>query len=268
MEQRDERDLNVYTDGSSRPAPRRGGIGIRFVTVDTSGYEQVADYPLPGFEGASNQQMEIMAVIEALKALVHRRVPLELEPWRRVVIWTDSMFVVEGYGSARFTWPGNGWRTREGNPVVHAQLWRELIRLADRTGKRVEVRWVKGHKTSAHNKAADRLASQSAERRVGQRASVVKLRRKKSERSVERGSVRMLGQRATIRIISDEYLPAQKMNRYRYEVMSRRSPFYRCVDWLFAEPAVPPMSAGHTYRVRFNDDTASPRVTRVFAEVE
>jgi hypothetical protein len=75
-----------------------------------------------------------------------------------------------------------------------------------------------------HNRAADRLAKQSAKLQTGQRVSIVKARRKKSSRSTELGSVRMLGQRATIHIVTDEYLPIQNCNAYRYEVMSKAAP--------------------------------------------
>lgn len=266
MEFRDERDLNIYTDGSSYSGPRRGGIGILFVSVDASGHEVVHEYPQPGYAGATNQQMEIRSCIEALLALATRRAPVDASNYRKIVIWTDSMFVVEGYDNARFTWPRTRWTTRDGNPVVHATLWKELLRAAKRTGTPVEIKWIKGHKTSIHNKAADRLAKQSAKRQVGRRASIVKVRRKKSPNSVEVGSVQMRAQRATIRIITDEYLPVQKVNKYKYEIMSKASPYYRCVDIIYSDADIH-LRAGHTYYVRVNDDTRRPRVTKVYREV-
>jgi ribonuclease HI len=59
------------------------------------------------------------------------------------------------------------------------------------------MKWVKGHRNSQHNKAVDKLAKRSAQQRTGRRLSIVKVRRKVSEQAVERGSVQMLGQRAT-----------------------------------------------------------------------
>jgi ribonuclease HI len=101
VEVRDERDLNIYTDGSSYSGPRRGGVGVLYVTVDERGEEVADDYPLPGYAGATNNQMELRAAIEALLALVTRRAPVRVAPWRRIVIWTDFMYLVEGYDSAR-----------------------------------------------------------------------------------------------------------------------------------------------------------------------
>ena len=68
MEYRDERDLNIYTDGSSYSGPRRGGVGILYVVVDESGEERVAPYPRPGYVGATNQQTELRAAIDALES--------------------------------------------------------------------------------------------------------------------------------------------------------------------------------------------------------
>lgn len=265
-EVRDERDLNIYTDGSSYSGPRRGGLGILYVTVDENGEEVVDEYPLPGYVGATNQQMELRAAIDALLALVTRRAPVSAASCRRIVIWTDSTYLVDGFQSALFTWPTTGWMTRDGNPVANAQLWKELSRTARRTGKRVEIRWVKGHNSSAYNKAADKAAKRSAARQTGQHISHVKVRRKTSKNSVDVGSVGMHGQRLTIRVISDEFLRVQKLNKYRFEVLSRASPYFGKVDFIYSEADVY-LSAGHTYHVRVNADARAPRVVKIFREV-
>jgi ribonuclease HI len=123
VEYLDDRDINVFTDGSSYSRPRRGGVGIRFITTDMDGAEHAEDYPLPGYEGATNQQMEIQACIEVLRAVVTRRAPIQRRQYRRLVVWTDSMYVVDGYTSALFNWQINGWLTSDGNPVANAAIW-------------------------------------------------------------------------------------------------------------------------------------------------
>lgn len=267
MECLDERDINIYTDGSAYSRPRRGGVGIRFVTVDDDGHKHSEDYPLPGYAGASNQQMELTACVEALRVLLTRRAPVQDREYRRIVIWTDSMYIVNGYDSARFDWPTNRWLTRDGNPVANAALWKELLKVASRTGKRVEIKWVKGHRDSQHNKAVDKLAKRSAAQPTGRSLSIVKVRRKTSTQSVEVGSVQMYSQRITIKIVTDEYLRPQRMNKYKYEVLSKASEFYRCVDIIYSGPDIH-LSAGHTYHVRLNDDTARPRIVKCFREVD
>jgi ribonuclease HI len=266
VEYRDERDLNIYTDGSSYQGPRRGGVGILYVTVGADGEERADPYPLPGFTGATNQQMELYAAIEALKALATHRAPVSASPYRRIVIWTDSAYLVDGYDNAQFTWPRTDWMTRDGNPVANTSLWKDLIKAAWRIGKRVEIKWVKGHKQSTHNKTADKLAKQSAKLQLGRRASVVKVRRKMARASVEIGSVGMHGQRLTIRIITDELLVAHKLNKAKYEVVSKASPYCGRVDLIYAPHDIH-LSAGHTYHVRVNDDQKAPRVVKVYREI-
>jgi ribonuclease HI len=70
--------LTVFTDGSSLSKPRRGGIGIRFVFCDSQGEETVWDDVEEGFAGATNNQMELMAVITAMKEIQGRRFPAEI----------------------------------------------------------------------------------------------------------------------------------------------------------------------------------------------
>lgn len=266
MEYRDDRDLHVYTDGSSYAKPRRGGIGILFVSVGDDGHEQTHPWPQAGFEQATNNQMELTAAIEAMRGLATRRAPVDAAGFRRVVVWTDSMYLVDGFVSARSTWPLSDWMTASGNPVLNAHLWKDLMRWSHRVGRPVEVRWVKGHRTSKHNKTADKLAKGSARERTPRRVSVVKVRRKLSPESIDIGSVGMGGQRLTVRIVTDELLSTQELNRYTYEVMSRRSPFYRCVDVIYSRPDIY-LSAGHTYFVKANSEQRSPRIEKVYREV-
>jgi hypothetical protein len=117
-----------------------------------------------------------------------------------------------------------------------------------------------------HNKTADKLAKDSATKRSGQRLSIVKVRRKKTDRSVEPGSVAMHGQRMTIRIITDEFLRTQRMNKYKYEVMSARSEFRGYVDVIYSEPGIN-LSAGHTYYIQVSVDPHRPRVVKMFREI-
>jgi ribonuclease HI len=265
MEHRDDRDLHIYTDGSSFSGPRRAGVGIVFVMTGEDGQERSEKYPLPGYEGATNQQAEVAAVVDALKAVVVRRV-YDMSRYRRIVIWTDSMYLVNGYDSARFSWQSNGWQTSDGNPVANTAQWKELLKLAHRSGKPLDMKWIKGHKKSVHNKAADKLAKQSAADTTGRHLSLVKVRRKLTDASVQKGSVRMVGQRLTIRIITDEFQSVQRMNRYKYEVISRASEYCGCVDTIFSTADVY-LSAGHTYYVRVNGNTNAPRIVKVFREV-
>jgi hypothetical protein len=77
----------------------------------------------------------------------------------------------------------------------------------------------------------------------------------------------MLGQQITIRLFEELSQSAQGLVRFKYEVMTKRSPYYGKVDYIWAETGTP-LRAGHIYRVRVNKDTRAPRVVKVLAEVD
>jgi hypothetical protein len=77
----------------------------------------------------------------------------------------------------------------------------------------------------------------------------------------------MLGQQMTVRLFEEVDQSEQRLVRFKYEVMTKRSPYFGRVDYIWAERGTP-LRAGHTYRVRVNRDTRAPRVARVLAEVD
>lgn len=264
MDNLDENAINIYTDGSSYSHPRAGGMGVRVITLDEDGHEVIHDEQIVGFRGATNQQMELKACIEALKLLLGRHSPVDLSNFPKIIINTDSRYVVDNLNNAKFAWRKKRWLTWEGTPVANAQLWKELVKAIAAVRCRVDIRWVKGHKASIHNRAADRLAKASAKSSIQGPLTVTSVRRKKTTQSIERGSVELSGQRLTIRIITDEYLRVQRCYKYKYEVMSRGSAYFRSVDLAYSDVL---LRAGHTYYVLMNDNSKNPRIRKMYREV-
>jgi len=264
-----EEALTVFTDGASLPSPRRGGIGIHFVHSDHLGNETYFDLAEPGFADATNNQMELQAVITALRTIDGERLPQHmLGEISKVEIYTDSSYVANHVNSAIYEWPSNRWKTRAGAPVLNADLWKELVKQYKRVRQtiRVEIKWGKGHSsTNLHNKTADKLAKGSARQATRTLDRPVVVRRKKTSRLTHVGSVDMFGQRLTIRIVTAEPVPMQRVSRYRYEVMSRRSPFYGCVDFAYSKN--PMMRPGHTYYVTMGMDVGYPQIVKCHREV-
>jgi ribonuclease HI len=261
--------LSVFVDGSSLSGPRRGGVGIRFVYVDRIGNETVWDSQEPGVQRGTNNQMELLAVISALKEIQSRRFNTDLlHLATKVDIYTDSQYVVDNLNKAIYEWPNNGWMTRSGPPVQNAELWkdlrREFFRLKD--VKRVDIKWAKGHSSSnPHNKAADKLAKESAKRPIRPQLVPGTVRRKKSAERTEQGSVGMLGQRLQIRIVGADYLKPQRINKYRYEVMSPHSAFFGKVDFAYSEDTG--MRPTHMYLVTMNRDQSYPMIAKCHWEI-
>lgn len=233
-----------------------------FVLVDDHGDEQLHEYSPPGYRGANNNQMELKACVLALREAMHLGLADHVS---KIVVHTDSMYVSENVVKAKFEWPKTRWCKRGGAPVANSELWKDLIKAIKAAGKPVHFDWVKGHSKDLKNRKVDKLAKSSAKTPLNPPLTVVNVRRKLSKEQVQLGSVGLLGQRLTIRIITSEYLRIHHVWKLKYEVMSRRSPFYGKVDLVFSEPM---LSAGHTYRVRVNKDSRNPRIDKLFREVE
>jgi ribonuclease HI len=255
--------LKIYTDGSSYSKPRMGGVGIRFVGVDEMGDEVIDDVELPGFKGATNNQMELYACVAGLREALEYR---DLSLVNAIEIYTDSLYVADNYKSAMFEWPRNRWRNRDGRPILNAELWKDLVKLIKKSlPRRVDIQWIKGHAKDKHNKAVDKLAKKSAKNPLNPPLTIVGVRRKKTKKTTELGSVEMRGQRISMRIITTEYLPVQRLFKYKYEVISKGSKYYGNVDVIFCSEV---MREGHHYEVSVNKNTANPTVTKVLREVE
>ena len=257
MEPHDDNALIIYTDGSCLAKPRRGGYAYRLVTIDQNGDEAVVDFGSPGSLGATNNQMELIACIEALKHVSSRHSPIPRSSYEKVVLYTDSMYVLDGIYPAEAVWPINGWLTQEGEPVHNRDLWSDLVREKQRF-RRVEFRRVEGHRTNPHNKAVDKLAKGAA-RLVRAGGPVPKrqmpappiVRRRTSSRKTEPRSVAMRGQTETIRIVTARNIPGQQYHAYKYEVSRGDSPDFEAVDDAFALNGQVALRPGHTYEVLF-----------------
>jgi ribonuclease HI len=254
--------LNIYTDGSSYPKKgRTGGVGIKFIWINPRGEEIEEDISPSGYQRATNNQMEIQACIIALREATKLDI---LSTVQRVVIFTDSQYVSDNYQRAMFEWPKNKWRGRLGRPILNAEQWKELTKVMRKTGKRVDFEKVKGHSKDQYNKAVDKLAKEGAKTPIEKPLTVVRVRRKITEQSVEIGSVEMQGQKVSIHVITSEYLRLPKTNKYKYEVVSKGSKYRGKVDIAFSQHSLKP---GHFYLIQFNQDTNNPTIEKLIREM-
>ncbi|NKB88954.1 MAG: ribonuclease HI [Acidobacteria bacterium] len=140
------RPITIYTDGACSGNPGPGGWGVILQSGD-------AVKELCGGEPATtNNRMELMAAIEALRALTRPSV---------VELHTDSTYVRNGITKWIHNWKRNGWRTASRKPVKNAELWQQLETECER--HEVDWRWVKGHAGHEGNERADELANEGLE---------------------------------------------------------------------------------------------------------
>ena len=96
----------------------------------------------------TNNRMEMMAVIEALRALKRPS---------KVILHTDSTYVMKGMTEWIHGWKARGWRTAAKEPVKNVDLWKALD--VEVARHQIEWKWVKGHSGHDGNERADALAN-------------------------------------------------------------------------------------------------------------
>ena len=134
--------VTIYTDGacSGNPGPGGWGAVLRF---------KGAEKELSGGERqTTNNRMELMAVIEALRAL---KDPCAVE------LYSDSKYVDDalekGWAEG---WRKKGWIKADKKPALNPDLWGELLELA--AAHELRCHWVKGHADNEFNNRCDALA--------------------------------------------------------------------------------------------------------------
>lgn len=254
--------LSIFTDGSQLERPRRGGYAWLYIVTDPeSGEEVVHEFSPNGVPGATNQEMELRAVVEALKEAFSARSPVDLDQLDKIDIYTDSTFVSEGFPRAKFSWSQNRYRRSSGAPLLHEELWRELVSLSQR--KPVHIKWVPGKK-DRNRKLVDKLAKESAKRAFAQLRRPTAVRRKQTEQSVDPGSVPVEGQGIEIQVVTAQPVGRQREYRYKYEVVDDESPYFGRVDFVYSQE---PLRTRWVYRVRLNDNPSYPQIAEVLEEV-
>jgi len=134
--------VTIFCDGSSLGNPGPGGYGV-ILRYGNREKELTGGEPM-----TTNNRMELMAVIEGLKAL---KEPCD------VTIYSDSSYVVNAINE----WL-EGWVKRHFKKVKNPDLWQEYIEVAKPHD--VKAIWVRGHSGHPENERCDVLARTTAEK--------------------------------------------------------------------------------------------------------
>ena len=135
-------EVTIYTDGACSGNPGPGGwasiLMAGGVKKELSGGER----------DTTNNRMELMAVIEGLRALKR---PCKVD------IYSDSAYVVNAFSQDWIgKWTRNGWKNSAKAEVANCDLWKELLVLTSR--HEVVFHKVKGHSDNEFNNRCDELA--------------------------------------------------------------------------------------------------------------
>ena len=139
--------VDLYTDGACKGNPGIGGWGA---FIQTKGFETELNGYAPN---TTNNRMELIAVIEGLKA-IGENIGIELT--------TDSQYVKNGINQWINNWKKNGWKTAAKQPVKNKDLWVELDALVQH--HKIDWKWVKGHSGHPGNEKADQLANEGIDK--------------------------------------------------------------------------------------------------------
>ncbi|KAL7988032.1 hypothetical protein Chor_006951 [Crotalus horridus] len=140
----------VYTDGccsSNGRQAARAGTGVYWGP----------DHPLNNSERLhgrqTNQRAEIHAACKAIEQAKSQNI-------RKLAIYTDSKFTINGVTSWIPNWKINGWKTSAGKEVTNREDFERLAKLSE--GMDIQWMHVPGHAGFPGNEAADRLAKEGA----------------------------------------------------------------------------------------------------------
>jgi ribonuclease HI len=136
--------LTIYTDGSARGNPGRGGYGAILIWNGKS--KEVSQ----GFKHTTNNRMELMSVIAALESLT--RTGLNIQ------VFSDSKYVVRAVSEK---WLDNWIKTDFKGGKKNKDLWVRYHKLAQ--DHEIRFTWVKGHASNPYNQRCDELATTAAD---------------------------------------------------------------------------------------------------------
>lgn len=142
-------EIVIYTDGSCYKNPGPGGYAALIFDDDK-------EIIIKGFNpDTTNNQMELKAVIEALKAIRKNK---------SIVLYSDSNYVVKGINEWLKDWKMRGWKTSSNKEVKNLKLWQELDKLINK--KKIKFRKVKAHQGNEYNEKVDSLAKKEIENNI------------------------------------------------------------------------------------------------------
>ena len=137
--------IKIYTDGSCIKNPGNGGWAA-IIFMDNKKISITGNK-----KNTTNNQMELMAAIEALK-----KIPTGHE----VQIYTDSKYVKMGITEWIKKWSQNNWKTSSKQKVKNLELWTKLNEISKK--HKIKWFWVKGHAGNTINEEVDALAKRAA----------------------------------------------------------------------------------------------------------
>lgn len=134
--------LHIFTDGACTNNGKRNANAAWGVIV-VSQSEQVLHREsgaIPKSEPQTNQRAELQGLLKGL-----RQAKLYLNSSEAsVTLWSDSQYSINCASVWGPKWRANGWK-KQGGPIQHLDLIRDLVTETVELSHRVSYRWLKAH---------------------------------------------------------------------------------------------------------------------------
>lgn len=139
--------INIYTDGSCLGNPGRGGYAAILMNGDY--YKEISQ----GYRHTTNNRMEFLAAIEALKLIKKKDKKIEL--------YTDSNLLTNTIEKGWLrSWKAKGWKKADKKTPENLDLLIQLDEVI--SGLNLKVIWIKAHNGHPENERCDELAKNAA----------------------------------------------------------------------------------------------------------
>ena len=130
--------IEIYTDGSAKGNPGKGGYGI--VIKNKDNYLEISN----GYRLTTNNRMELLAVIVALEKLENTN--------EDIIITSDSKYVIDAVTKGWvFNWQRKGFKKKK-----NSDLWKRFLKIYHKY--KIKFIWVPGHSGHIENERCDELA--------------------------------------------------------------------------------------------------------------
>ncbi|WEV39914.1 ribonuclease H family protein [Lactobacillus sp. ESL0684] len=153
----------IYTDGGTRNTGNYKGGHVKATDKAAWAYliewqeagQQQATSDSNGEFGATNNKMELTALIEALKKLIKLGFNQQ-----RLLFTLDSQYVLEPINKGWLkSWKKRGWKKSSKGEIANLACWQELDQLLEQfTNTKFE--WTKGHANNRGNEFVDHKLNQ------------------------------------------------------------------------------------------------------------
>ena len=154
-------EIHIFTDGSTLnnqdKKNRKGGIGVffgdgdprniscRLVESKTISYLDNVIF----LHKVTNQVAELLACIKGIEKILSTQIIIA----RQIVIYTDSMYVVNMMSEWAKNWEKNNWKKYNGKPVDNLELVKKLYYYSKNLG--IIYRHTKAHQSEPSKESKD-----------------------------------------------------------------------------------------------------------------